>query len=50
MKLWGKTTLPNEFTWTPAQLLTMIKEVDKICPEEGIQSSQPTEENGTNPE
>jgi hypothetical protein len=34
----------------------MIKEVDKICPEEGIQSSQaidtsqPTEENGTNPE
>jgi hypothetical protein len=34
MKLWGKPNLSNEFTWTPTQLLKMIKEVDKICPEE----------------
>jgi ribonuclease HI len=35
MKLWGKCFLPAEFEWTPTQLLELIREVDKICPEEG---------------
>jgi hypothetical protein len=35
MKICGLTTLPEQFTWTPAILLLMIKEIEKICPEEG---------------
>jgi hypothetical protein len=34
MRLWGKDVLTEGFTWTPNQLLAMINEVDKICPEE----------------
>jgi hypothetical protein len=34
MKFWGKPNLTDEFSWTPTQLLIMIKEVDIICPEE----------------
>jgi ribonuclease HI len=34
MKLWGKPCLDKDFSWTPAQLLDLIEEVDKICPEE----------------
>jgi hypothetical protein len=30
----GSVTLPGHFTWTPHQLLTLIKEIDKVCPEE----------------
>jgi hypothetical protein len=54
IKLWGKTILPNEFTWTSNQLLIMIKEVDKIRPEEGlldlqkIDQRQITADNGIN--
>jgi hypothetical protein len=33
-KLWGKPNLSEGFSWSPTQLLEMIKEVDKICPEE----------------
>jgi hypothetical protein len=32
----GKITLEEKFSWTPNQLLTIIKEIDKICPEEGL--------------
>jgi hypothetical protein len=55
MKLWGKPILPNESIWTPTQLLDMIKEVDNICPEEGVLDLQTTnlrqdaDNNGTNP-
>jgi hypothetical protein len=31
----GLTTLPEPFTWTPAILLSVIREIEKICPEEG---------------
>jgi hypothetical protein len=30
----GIITLPDNFTWTPTQLLAMVKEIDQICPEE----------------
>jgi ribonuclease HI len=35
MRIIGKQTLPEDFTWTPNQLLTMAHAIDKICPEEG---------------
>jgi ribonuclease HI len=35
MKLWGVPSLPDGFQWSPSQLLEMITEIDKICPEEG---------------
>jgi hypothetical protein len=47
MKLWGKNTLPKEFTWTPNQLLEMIREVDKICPEEGTVDLQTSDHRHT---
>jgi hypothetical protein len=28
--------LNENFKWTPTQLLAMIKEIDKFCPEEGM--------------
>jgi hypothetical protein len=34
MKCIGFITLPEQFSWTPHQLLTTIKEIDKKCPEE----------------
>jgi hypothetical protein len=30
------TCLPDNFEWTPNRLLSMIKKIDKICPEEGL--------------
>jgi hypothetical protein len=33
-------TLPDQFNWTPHQLLSMIVEIDKICPEEGTDNLQ----------
>jgi ribonuclease HI len=36
MKICGHAILPDLFTWSPNQLLKMIHEIDKICPEEGI--------------
>jgi hypothetical protein len=35
-------TLPEQFNWTPHQLLLMITEIDKICPEEGMDNLQTT--------
>jgi hypothetical protein len=35
MKILGKTTLNENFEWKPQQLLAMINEIEKICPEEG---------------
>jgi hypothetical protein len=35
MRRFGVTTLPEKFSWTPTTLLTMIHDIDKICPEEG---------------
>jgi hypothetical protein len=35
MKICGKITLNEHFEWSPNTLLTMAKEIDKICPEEG---------------
>jgi ribonuclease HI len=31
----GQQILPDNFTWTPHMLLTMVNEIDKICPEIG---------------
>jgi hypothetical protein len=28
--------LSENFTWTPCTLLAVVREIDKICPEEGI--------------
>jgi ribonuclease HI len=36
MRVYGQPQLDKNFKWTPAQLLAMIKEIDKICPEEGM--------------
>jgi hypothetical protein len=36
MRVYGQPLLDKNFKWTPAQLLAMIKEIDKICPEEGM--------------
>jgi hypothetical protein len=35
MKVCGLTILPESFKWTPTILLAMIREIEKICPEEG---------------
>jgi hypothetical protein len=35
MRILGVTTLDENFEWKPQQLLAMIKEIEKICPEEG---------------
>jgi hypothetical protein len=35
MKVCGLTILSEPFTWTPTTLLAMIREIEKICPEEG---------------
>jgi hypothetical protein len=35
MTICGQTILPDPFKWTPNTLLTMIREIEKICPEEG---------------
>jgi hypothetical protein len=35
MKILGTIQLPENFEWKPQQLLAMINEIDKICPEEG---------------
>jgi hypothetical protein len=40
MKLWGVPHLPEGFRWSPSQLLKMIVELDKICPEEGTNDLQ----------
>jgi ribonuclease HI len=36
MRICGQPILGEEFAWTPSMLLAMIKEIDKICPEEGM--------------
>jgi hypothetical protein len=36
MKILGTPILPENFNWSPNNLLHMINEIDKICPEEGI--------------
>jgi hypothetical protein len=50
MKTIGYISLPEHFTWTTHQLLTMIKEVDKICHEEGMPVSQPNNFNPQTPD
>jgi hypothetical protein len=35
MKICGLAILPELFVWTPAILLAMIREIEKLCPEEG---------------
>jgi ribonuclease HI len=40
MKTLGYTTLSEKFLWTPHQLLSMSKEVDRICPEIGTAELQ----------
>jgi hypothetical protein len=49
MKLWGKSLLPADFDWTPTQLLELIKEADKICPEEGMLDLQSTDPRPNDP-
>jgi hypothetical protein len=39
MKVCGLTALPEKFKWTPTTLAAMIKEIEKICPEEGLPNS-----------
>jgi ribonuclease HI len=36
MRIIGTTQLQENFEWKPQQLLEMIREIDKICPEEGM--------------
>jgi ribonuclease HI len=36
MKICGQPILPEIFKWTPIQLLAMINEIDKVCPDEGM--------------
>jgi ribonuclease HI len=36
MKIIGSPLLEEHFKWSPGQLLAMITEIDKICPEEGM--------------
>jgi hypothetical protein len=40
MKILGKIVLPEKFEWSPHQLLSMTKEIDRICPEEGRPGTQ----------
>jgi hypothetical protein len=35
MKICGTIAYAEQFLWSPNLLLAMIKEIDKICPEEG---------------
>jgi hypothetical protein len=35
MKNFGTDVFQEKFTWTPTTLLTMIRDIDKVCPEEG---------------
>jgi ribonuclease HI len=51
MNTLGKHTLEDRFEWTPYQLLTMINKIDKICPEEGLQTNtgNQTHNNGLTP-
>jgi ribonuclease HI len=36
MRVCGQQRLSDNFKWTPTMLLAMIKEIDKVCPEEGM--------------
>jgi hypothetical protein len=36
MRICGQQRLSDDFKWTPTMLLAMIKEIDKVCPEEGM--------------
>jgi hypothetical protein len=36
MKVCGQTILSDPLKWTPGQLLKLIYEIDKVCPEEGM--------------
>jgi hypothetical protein len=36
MRVCGYGTFPVKFKWTPTQLSSLIKEIDKTCPEEGL--------------
>jgi ribonuclease HI len=36
MKTCGLPIFSDPFSWTPGQLLQMIHEIDKVCPEEGM--------------
>jgi hypothetical protein len=40
MRKLGSMCLANNFSWSPYQLLTMIHEIDQICPEEGTLPTQ----------
>jgi hypothetical protein len=40
MRLLGEPILTLNFKWTPAMLLAMINEIDKICPEEDLHTQQ----------
>jgi ribonuclease HI len=40
MKICGMATLPTNYNWSPHMLLSMINEIDKICPEELAQNDQ----------
>jgi hypothetical protein len=40
MKVCGQPILPETFAWTPTILLSMIEEIEKICPEEGQLNAQ----------
>jgi hypothetical protein len=40
IKNFGTITMPEKFTRTPSKLITMIREIDKICPEEGAPELQ----------
>jgi ribonuclease HI len=48
MKITGRPILEDQFKWQPALLLTMIKEIEKICPEEGMIETLRQLEPGTN--
>jgi hypothetical protein len=41
MKILCVTTLNENFEWKPQQLLAMIREIEKICPEEGTPDDLP---------
>jgi ribonuclease HI len=43
MKVCGQPTLPENFSWSPSMLLAMIKEIEKVCPEEGQIDTQTAE-------
>jgi hypothetical protein len=45
MRILGTTQLQENFEWKPQQLLEMIKEIDKICPEEGMLNFDDTNQN-----